>query len=144
MAGSALKDRDTNQIDVDLWMAQMLVPAIAPDDPFSALDNRLLGDQISGEILVDNLSTGVHKANVSVIIWRVGLENAIFIADLRNQSKSKELPVLCVLLRLLRVCRTERCSIVWRLLGRSAEPVDWSIFSGRTSFLKIFFYFCEN
>jgi hypothetical protein len=87
VAGSALKDRDTNQIDVHLWMAQMLVPSIAPDDPFSALDDRLLGDQISGEILVDNLSTGVHKANVSVIIWRVGLEKSKIKAVLRNQKK---------------------------------------------------------
>lgn len=61
------------QIDVDLRVSQVFVAARAKHDSLGALDDRLLGNQINGPVLVDNLC-GVSEAHISVILLVVRLK----------------------------------------------------------------------
>lgn len=61
------------QVDVDLWVTEMLVAACAGDNSLLAFDNRLFCNQVDSPALVDNLG-GIREADISVIILIVCLK----------------------------------------------------------------------
>jgi len=61
-----------HQIDVNLWMSQVLVTSIAPNDTILALDDGLLGNQVNSPVRIDDLG-GVCEAHISVILFVVCL-----------------------------------------------------------------------